>query len=46
VLLEMKPGRRKFEVRTKEIINIVTRILIYGCGHERETLLKIKYDNE
>jgi hypothetical protein len=38
MLLEMIPGRRKSEVKTKEVLDSVTSVFIYGYGNIKETL--------
>jgi hypothetical protein len=46
VSLDIIPGRRKFEVRTKEVLDIVKVYLFTAMDIKRETLVRIKYDNE
>jgi hypothetical protein len=42
VLLEVIPGKRKSEVKTEKVLDIVTSVFIYGYGHKKRNIIENK----
>lgn len=41
-LLEVIHGKRKYEVRIRKVLDIVTSVFIYGHGHKKRNIIEDK----